>query len=94
MKALMPSAGCPNRSDYNLSGAVLFPTCEPCPLCTSLAIQSNLTTIVYGISMKTMLLLGKPVLIQMSARQVIENSACWIEIVDGVLSEQCRKLYQ
>ena len=36
--------------DANLSGAILFSTDEPCPTCSSLAVESNLTAIVYGAS--------------------------------------------
>ncbi|MCP4536866.1 MAG: nucleoside deaminase [Chloroflexi bacterium] len=35
--------------DTDLCGAVLFSTCEPCPMCASLAVWANVTTIVYGI---------------------------------------------
>jgi len=38
--------------DSNLSGAVLFASCEPCPMCSSLAVWANLSAIVFGASIE------------------------------------------
>ncbi len=78
--------------DTNLCGAILFSTCEPCPMCTSLAVWSNLTTIVYGASIEETARLGKS-RIHISAEEVIGKSPVMIEVVPDVLQTECRALY-
>jgi tRNA(Arg) A34 adenosine deaminase TadA len=78
--------------DGNLSGAILFSTCEPCPMCSSLAVWANLTTIVYGVSIEETAQMGKS-RIRVSAREIIERSPVIIEVVGEVLREECRALY-
>ena len=34
----------------NLSGVVLLSTCEPCPMCAAMAVWSNVSAIVFGVS--------------------------------------------
>jgi tRNA(adenine34) deaminase len=79
--------------DPNLSGAVLFSTCEPCPMCASLAVWANLTTIVYGISIEETARLGKA-RIMVSSREIVEKSPVIVEIIGDVLKEKCRLLYE
>lgn len=78
--------------DSNLSGAVLVSTCEPCPMCTALAVWANLTTIVYGVSIEETARLGKSRIL-IPAAEVIRRSPVWIEVVGGVLADSCRGLY-
>ena len=77
--------------DSNLSGAILFSTCEPCPMCSSLAVWTNLTTIVYGASLEETAQLGKA-RIHISANEIVEKSPAMIEIIGGVLREECLEL--
>ena len=77
--------------DPNLCGAVLFSTCEPCPMCTSLAVMSNLTTIVYGASNSEPIYSGSPHT-QMSAGEIARHSSVMVEVVSGVLEEKCEAL--
>lgn len=76
----------------NLSGTILFSTCEPCPMCTSLAVWSNLTTIVFGASIEETLKMGRT-RINISSREIVDKSPAIIEIIDGEEREQCLKLY-
>jgi tRNA(adenine34) deaminase len=78
--------------DDNLSGAILFSTCEPCPRCSSLAVRANLTTIVYGVSSEETARLTKA-RIRVSATDHVDKSPVMIEIIGGVLHEECRALY-
>jgi tRNA(adenine34) deaminase len=77
----------------NLSGAILVSTCEPCPMCSSLAVWANLTSIVYGVSIEETARMGKS-RIRVSAKEIIAKSPVMIEVIGGVLNEQCRSLYE
>lgn len=78
--------------DANLSGAILVSTCEPCPMCSSLAVWANLTTIVYGVSIQETAQLGKSRIL-ISSKEIVERSPVMIEIISGVLRDECRSLY-
>jgi tRNA(Arg) A34 adenosine deaminase TadA len=78
--------------DANLSGAILFSTCEPCPMCSSLAVWANLTTIVYGVSVQETAGMGKARIL-VRANEIVEQSTGMVEVIGGVLKEACRKLY-
>jgi len=78
--------------DANLSGCLLFSTCEPCPMCSSLAVWANLTGIVYGASIEETIWLGKS-RIQVSAKEIVEKSPVLLEVIGGVLKEECLRLY-
>jgi tRNA(Arg) A34 adenosine deaminase TadA len=78
--------------DVNLCGSILFSTCEPCPMCTSLAVWANLTSIVYSVSIQETAKLGKS-RITISSKEVIRQSPVMIEIIDGILNDACKTLY-
>ncbi len=79
--------------DGNLSGAILFSTCEPCPMCSSLAVWANLTTIVYGASIAETARLGKG-RIRVNAADIVAQSPVMLEVIGGVLHEECLALYR
>lgn len=78
--------------EADLSGAILFSTCEPCPMCSSLAVWANLTTIVYGISIQETVEMGRS-RIKVGSREIVERSPVMIEVLGGVLREACQSLY-
>jgi tRNA(Arg) A34 adenosine deaminase TadA len=67
--------------DGNLCGALLFATCEPCPLCSSLAARANLTTIVYGASRM------EAARTSASATEPAGRSTIWPEVIRCVKRE-------
>jgi tRNA(Arg) A34 adenosine deaminase TadA len=79
--------------DADLSGGVLVSTCEPCPMCSSLAVWANLTTIVYGVSIEETARMGKA-RIRISAQEIVDRSPAMVEVIGGVLAAECRKLYE
>ena len=79
--------------DPNLSGAVLFSSCEPCPMCASLAVWANLTTIVYGASIQETAQLGKARIL-VDSTEIVNKSPVMIEVIGNVLRDECMALYQ
>jgi tRNA(adenine34) deaminase len=77
--------------DSNLSGAILFSSCEPCPMCASLAVWANVSAIVYGASINDAAGLGKD-RIRVSAQEIVERSPALVEVVGGVLEKECLAL--
>jgi tRNA(Arg) A34 adenosine deaminase TadA len=76
----------------NLSGAVLYSTCEPCPMCTGLAVWANLTTIVFGASIADTARMGKSRIL-IEAAEIARQAPSSLEVLGGVLKEQCEALY-
>ncbi len=80
------------NGDSNLSGSILFSTCEPCPMCSSLAVWSNLSAIIYGISIEETAQLGKSRIL-INSQEVIDKSPVSIEVISDVLKSECKRLY-
>ena len=81
-----------SAEETNLCGGVLFSTCEPCPMCASLAVWANLTAIVYGASIEETAGLGRSRIL-IGSREIIDRSPVTMEVIGGVLEEKCRTLY-
>jgi tRNA(Arg) A34 adenosine deaminase TadA len=61
-------------------------------MCASLAVWANVTTIVYGISIQETAELGRS-RIRISANEIAEKSPCSVEIIGGILHDECKRLY-
>jgi tRNA(adenine34) deaminase len=79
--------------EADLSGAVLLSTCEPCPMCSSLAVWANVTTLVYGVSIEETAQMGKA-RIHVSAQEIVDRSPAMLEVIGGVMAGECRILYE
>lgn len=84
---------CRELDDANLCGAVLVSTCEPCPMCASAAVWANVSAIVYGVSIEETVRLGKA-RITVSSSEIVDRSPVQVEIIPGVLREECLMLYR
>jgi tRNA(Arg) A34 adenosine deaminase TadA len=78
--------------DANLSGVVLFSTCEPCPMCSAAAVWANISAIVFGASIEATAARGK-LRIGIPAREMVARSPVMLEIWPGVLEPDCLALY-
>lgn len=90
VNAIRQAAKTLQRAD--LCGAILVSTCEPCPMCASLAVWANLTTIVYGVSIEETAQLGRS-RIRVPAAEIVQRSPAVVEVVGDVLHDECRALY-
>jgi tRNA(Arg) A34 adenosine deaminase TadA len=79
--------------DGNLAGAVLFSSCEPCPMCSSLAVWANLSAIVFGASIEDTAARGKARIL-VPAREIVTRSPVMMEVFSGVLGHECLELCQ
>jgi tRNA(adenine34) deaminase len=79
--------------DGNLCGGILFSTGEPCPMCTSLAVLANVTTLVYGVSAAETTRPGQTH-IRVSAKKIIRSSPVMLEVIAGILKAECAALYR
>jgi tRNA(adenine34) deaminase len=79
--------------DADLCGSILFSTCEPCPMCSALAVWGNVTTIVFGASIEQTAQLGRS-RIQVSAAEIVAGSPGWTEVIGGVMAEECLQAYR
>lgn len=79
-------------NDDNLSDIILFSACEPCPMCSSLAVWVNLSAIVFGASIEQTAAKGKSRIL-VPAREIMKRSPVTIEILQGMLEQECLSLY-
>lgn len=79
--------------DSNLSGAVLVATCEPCPMCSALAVWANVTTVVYGASITETAGLGRSRIL-VGCQEMVDRSPVSVEVIGGVLGDECASLYR
>lgn len=78
--------------ETDLCGCVLFSTCEPCPMCSSLAVWANLSAVVFGASIAETSARGKA-RITIPAAEVVARSPVLMEVHSGVLASACLALY-
>ena len=72
---------------WNLEGATLYVTLEPCLMCSGAIIQSKISRIVYGADD----IERGAVVSKISAFEYFKNDACPL-IFRGVLGEECKAL--
>ena len=76
----------------DLTGGLLISTCEPCPMCTGLAVWSGVTTIMYGSSIADTAAMGRSRIL-VGAREIADRSPRVVDVVGGVLKRETDPLY-
>ena len=77
----------------DLCGAILVSTCEPCPMCSSLAVWANVTSMVYGASIEETARLGRS-RIRVAAEEIVSRGPAIVEVIGGVREAECLALYR
>lgn len=85
----------------NLNGYYLFTTLEPCPMCTSAAIWAKMQGIVYGAYQEDALeyISSNPHRrfswrqISVKSKNIVNNGYPNLELYEGILREECKRLF-
>ena len=76
-----------------LNDYTLYTTCEPCPMCAAACVWAGVSKIVFGASIQQLIDLGTEQ-IDISCKTVAEKSFQNIEVVGGVLGDECLELFK
>ncbi|HHQ45235.1 MAG TPA: nucleoside deaminase [Candidatus Altiarchaeales archaeon] len=83
---------CKKLGTVDLSGCVIYSTTEPCPMCFSACHWAKIDKIVYGAKISDAADSGFSELSIPNERMKMEGGSD-VEIVGGVLGEECRRLF-
>ncbi len=85
-------AACRELETFDLSGCVLYATCEPCPMCYSAAHWARVSKIVFGAGIDDARKAGFNEL-AIPAGKMKELSSDEVEIVAGYMAGECRNVF-
>lgn len=80
------------KKKIDLSGYVLYTTCEPCPMCMSAILYAGITTVVYGASITQIKQYSSQ--INIASHDVAAKSAQKVVIIPGMLNSECLQLFE
>jgi guanine deaminase len=86
-------AACRTLGTVDLSGCIIYSTCEPCPMCFAAIHWAHISTIVFGAAIADARALGFSEL-TISNRSMKALGGSPVEIVEGVLREECVALFR
>lgn len=72
---------------------ILYTTCEPCPMCAAACVWAGVSTVVFGASTEQLIDLGTKQ-IDIPCKTVVEKSFQNIDVVGGILAEECLELFR
>ena len=82
---------CKKLNTINLSGCILYTTCEPCPMCFTAAWWAQISKIVYGAEVED--ITEKNWKIDIKCSELNNRSGNKIQIKGGLLKDECLKLF-
>lgn len=84
---------CKATGDLTFAGATIYSTTEPCPMCFSAIHWARIDRIVYGASIADAEAAGFNEL-KVSNLQLKQLGDLGVELVPGVMEEECRQLFR
>lgn len=84
---------CRKTGEIDLSGCEIYSTCEPCPMCFSACHWARLDRIIYGAAIHDAQMAGFNEL-TCTDRQLKQICSSPILILDGVLRDECLRLFE
>lgn len=84
---------CKKLNTVDLSGCVIYSTCEPCPMCFSACHWARISKIIYGTHIEDARKLGFSELI-ISNREMKQSGNSPIEVVGDCLREENLELFE
>ena len=85
--------GCKATGKIHLEGCTVATTCEPCPMCMAALHWARVETVYFGASIADADLAGFNEL-QVPAADVLKIGGSKVVLVGGVLSAECRGLFE
>jgi len=79
------------RKNLSLAGHTLYTTCEPCPMCMSMALWAGVDRVVYGATIQQATLHFDQ--IHISAEEVAQRSDMRCLVVGPILQDECYGLF-
>lgn len=84
---------CQRLGTFDLSGSVLYATCEPCPMCFSAAHWARVRRIVFGATIEDARAAGfSELVIPPETMKRIAGNA--VLLVPGFMAEECREVFR
>lgn len=78
-----------------LKGCVLYTTCEPCPMCLGAMLNAEIDTLVVGARLSDLRAIsGAFVFGTYSAERFAEMAGWKLNVISGILGEECIDLYR
>jgi tRNA(Arg) A34 adenosine deaminase TadA len=84
---------CRKLGSIDLSGCVLYTTCEPCPMCFSAAHWARIRKVVYGARIRDAQAAGFNELV-IPASRMRRVSGNGIELIPEFMHDECRQLFR
>lgn len=86
-------SACRRAGQFHLTGALVATTCEPCPMCMAALHWARVRLVYFGASIDDAREAGFNEL-QVPAAELVRRGGSDVELVGGVLRDECRQLFQ
>lgn len=83
---------CNTLKRTNLSGFVLYSTCEPCPMCFTACWWAKISKIVYGVNLSDITFRSHEM--HVDSEYLNTKGGSKIILESGLLKDECMKLYE